>query len=79
MSLLIRFSVAVALLISFSGNGAFAKTPDEECAHAEEAGLSCQVCGECAVVTTKVGEKIYKKCDEYDCNMATAEECPDCS
>jgi hypothetical protein len=77
MSLLVRLLLIVAFL-SFSASGAIAKTPDEECSHAEEAGLSCEACGDCAVITTKVGEKLYKLCDEYDCNLASADECTEC-
>ncbi len=58
-----------------------AKSPDEECTDAQAAGLTCKVCEDCAVITTRQGEKICKQCNEYQCDLVGCEEYsdPDCA
>ena len=73
----------VALVCGFASSigASQAATPEEECSHAEEAGLSCKVCGDCAVIFTRVGEKLCKQCGEYECNLTECDKCsePDCT
>lgn len=65
----------VCSFTSFSTKIVQAKTPEEECGHAEEAGLTCKVCGDCAVIFTRVGEKLCKQCSEYECNLTECDKC----
>lgn len=74
--------VFLVVLLSCSLSGlAQAKTPEEECNYAEEAGLNCKVCGDCAVVFTREGERLCKQCGEYECNLTECSQClePECA
>lgn len=64
-----------------SAHLAFAASPGEECQHAEEAGLTCKICGDCAVIYNNAGQKFCKKCGEMQCNIDDCNKCsdPDCA
>lgn len=78
---------SLVLVITFfstygpSVGSAIAVTPEEECANAEQAGLDCKVCGDCAVIYSNVGDKLCKKCNEVQCSLDDCNNCsdPDCA
>ena len=73
----------VCVLIVLTTNSVFAKTAQEECDAASGVDdITCKVCEpDCAVITLRTGEKIIKRCGEYQCDMVpSASDCanPDC-
>lgn len=83
---ILRIFLLVLLFGAFSTFGlsinlAIAATPEEECQHAEEAGLDCKVCGDCAVIYNNVGDKHCKKCNDVQCTLDDCKNCsdPDCA
>ena len=80
LNILKKITFAILFLGLIICNSAFAKTPDEECADATTniQGSVCKVCGDCAVITLRTSEHLYKKCNEYQCDLVqTPDECSD--
>ena len=68
----------LTLTVNLNSSKVLAETPDEFCSHLEEAGIpdKCTVCGDCAVVTTNVGNNECKKCPEIGgCQLTDCNEC----
>ncbi len=66
--------------IILTANSVSGKTPQEECDAASGVeGIICKVCEpDCAVITLRTGEKIIKRCGEYQCDMVpAASDCAD--
>ncbi|MBI2996244.1 MAG: hypothetical protein HYY52_06005 [Candidatus Melainabacteria bacterium] len=81
MNLRLLTTLFLGILFLYSSSQlTFSKTPDEECTDATTniQGSTCKACGDCAVITLRTGEKLYKKCNEYQCDLANSpEECSD--
>ena len=78
--------VAVFLLVlslgfgsGFANDSVYAKSAQEECDDVKAAipEISCKVCGDCAVVTTRTSEKICKQCNDIQCDKVECSECSD--
>ncbi len=78
--MILRIFAMLLVVFALSSTTVYAKTPAEECTDATAAlgqDISCKECGDCAVVTLRTGEKICKKCNEYQCDKVECNECSD--
>ncbi|GEM_PF-2716420 len=78
------FTIFLIVIVMYAVNAfgteqAYAKSPQEECEDVKAAipEISCKVCGDCAVVTTRTSEKICKQCNDIQCDKIECNKCSD--
>ena len=79
ISVIFLLVILFGLGSDFVNSLALAKSPQEECedVKAKIPDVSCKVCGDCAVVILRMGEKICKQCNELQCDMVECNKCSD--